>query len=83
MLLNIHNFQFCGALCTQNVILHICAQSAPKILTFNFCPPPPPHPKIRIDAPSYGMALYTRHYTDKTLKLREIYEYVSERSERA
>ena len=26
--------------------------------------------------------MYTRH-TDKTLKLREIYEYASERSERA
>ena len=39
--------------------------------------PPPPSEK-RIDAPAYGMALYTRHYTDKTLKLREIYEYASE-----
>ena len=32
---------------------------------------------------TYRMALYTRHYTDKTLKLREIYEYASERSEQA
>ena len=45
------------------------------LLTFA---PPPPHPKKRTDAPAYGMALYTRHYTDKTLKLREIYEYASE-----
>ena len=41
-------------------------------------PPPPPSEK-RTDAPAYGMALYnTRYYTDKTLKLREIYEYASE-----
>ena len=38
--------------------------------------PPPPSEK-RTDAPAYGMALYG-HYTDKTLKLREIYEYASE-----
>ena len=37
----------------------------------------PPSEK-RTDAPAYGMALYARHYTDKTLKLREIYEYASE-----
>ena len=32
---------------------------------------------------TYGIALNTRHYTDKTLKLREVYKYASERSERA
>ena len=42
-----------------------------KFWPFNFCPSPS---EKRIDAPAYGMALYTRHYTDKTLKLREIYE---------
>ena len=48
-----------------------------KFWPFNFCPPPPPSEK-RTNAPAYGMALYTRqHYTDKTLKLREIYEYAS------
>ena len=49
-----------------------------KFWPFNFCPPPPPPSEKRTDAPAYGMALYTRHYTDKTLKLREIYEYASE-----
>ena len=38
---------------------------------------------MRFPLISYGMALYTRHYTDKTLTLREIYEYASEQSERA
>ena len=37
---------------------------------------------MRFPLITYGMALYT-HYTDKTLKLRNIYEYASERSERA
>ena len=37
---------------------------------------------MRFPLITYGMALYTRH-TDKTPKLREIYEYASERSERA
>ena len=52
------------------------------LLTFAPPPPPPSPSEKRIDAPAYGMALYTRHYTDKTLKLREIYEYASELSER-
>ena len=37
---------------------------------------------MRFPLITYGMALYT-HYTDKTLKLRKIYEYASERSERS
>ena len=38
----------------------------------------PPSEKRYDSIPTNGMALYTRHYTDKTLKLREIYEYASE-----
>ena len=53
------------------------------MLTFLTFAPPPPQSEKRIDDPAYSMALYTRHYTDKTLKLREIYECASERSERA
>ena len=30
-----------------------------------------------------GMALYKRQNTDKTITLRKLYEYASERSERA
>ena len=32
---------------------------------------------------TYGTWRYKRQYADKTLTLREIYEYASERSERA
>ena len=78
ILLNIHNFHSCGALWAQNLISQMCALSAPKILTFLTFAPPPPQSEKLIDDPAYGMALYTRHYTDKTLKLREIYECASE-----
>ena len=52
------------------------AKRAKNVDLLTFAPPPPS--EKRTDAPVYGMALYTRHYTDKTLKLREIYEYASE-----
>ena len=31
--INIHNFQFCGALCAENFILQLCAGSAPENMT--------------------------------------------------
>ena len=64
----------------QKILYYIYAREARrKFWPFNFPPPPPPpHPKNGPTPPAYGMALYTRHYTDKTLKLREIYEYASE-----
>ena len=40
ILLNIHNFQFCGALCAQRFILRHSARSAPKMWKFSYsCPP--------------------------------------------
>ena len=80
MLLNIHNFQFCGALCTQNVILHICARSAPKILTFNFCPPSPSENTDRRPFLWYG-AIYTTLYWQDTKIKRNL--WICERAERA
>ena len=70
----------CG-LRKKSYIANMRAKRAENVDLLTFAPPPSPSEK-RINAPAYGMALYTRHYTDKTLKLREIYEYASELSER-
>ena len=51
-----------------------------KFGPFNFCPPPP-HPKYG-STPLLKVWRYIHVITDKTLKLREIYEYASELSER-
>ena len=66
----------------KSYIANMRAKRAENFDLLTFAPPPPPPSEKRIDAPAYGMALYTRYYTDKTLKLREIYEYASELSER-
>ena len=60
----------------KSYITNMRAKRAENFDLLTFAPPPPS--EKRTDAPAYGMALYTRHYTDKTLKLREIYEYASE-----
>ena len=57
--LNIYNFQFCGALQAQSLILRFCALSAPKIRNFPyFCPPPPP-PNPRNGSTPLPAALYS------------------------
>ena len=66
------------ALRQKSYISNMRAKRAENFDLLTFAPPPPPPSEKRTDAPAYGMALYTRHYTDKTLKLREIYEYASE-----
>ena len=49
ILLNIHNFQFCGALCAQSFILRLCTQSTQKNLKFSLLLPPPPPPIRKMD----------------------------------
>ena len=47
ILLNRHNFPYCGAFCAQSLILRLCE----KYAIFLTLAPPPPHPKKWIDAP--------------------------------
>ena len=58
-------------------ITNMRAKRAENFDLLTFAPPPPIRKTDRRPCLWYG-AIYTRHYTDKTLKLREIYEYASE-----
>ena len=73
ILLNIHNFQFCGALRAQNLISEMCALSAPKILTFlTFAPPPLIRKTDRRPCLWYG-AIYTILYWQDTKIKRNLW----------